>query len=115
MTESLTQQIVWSISFKTNPWPGYGETTSEDRLKDGCRWHLEFTYAREFQYSYPFPIVPAGTRDKHDAVGHLSNDGSVHVFNIGIVEQLVRAGLRARVAGNGTKSDCRNGWRADKE
>ena len=34
--------------------------------------------------TYPFPIVPEGTRDKHDAVGHLSNDGRVHVFNTGI-------------------------------
>ena len=34
---------------------------------------------------------------KHDAVGHLSADGRVHVFNTGIIEKLVRAGLRARV------------------
>jgi hypothetical protein len=44
-----------------------------------------------------FPIVPMGTRNKHNAVGHLSKDGRVHVFNTEIVEQLVRAGLRARV------------------
>jgi hypothetical protein len=42
---------------------------------------------------YPFPIVTAGTRDKQDAVGHLSNDGRAHVFNSGIIEQLVRAFL----------------------
>jgi hypothetical protein len=61
----------------------------------GWEWHLEFTYAPEFPY--PFPIVREGTRDKHDAVGHLSADGRVHVFNAEIIEKLVRAGLRARV------------------
>lgn len=73
-------------------------TRSEDKWQDGqegWEWHLEFTYAPD--YPYPFPIVPAGTHDKHDAVGHLSNDGRVHVFNSGIIEKLVRAGLRARV------------------
>jgi hypothetical protein len=60
----------------------------------GYEWHLEFTYAPD--YPYPFPIVQAGTRDKHDAVGHLSHDGRLHIFNTGIVEQLIRAGLRAR-------------------
>jgi hypothetical protein len=63
--------------------------------QDGAEWHLIFKYSPD--YPYPFPIVPAGTRDKHDAVGHLSTDGRVHVFNSAIVEQLVRAGLRARV------------------
>jgi hypothetical protein len=48
------------------------------------------------EFPYPFAIVPAGTRDKHDAVGHLSSDGRVHVFNTGIIEKLVRAGLRMR-------------------
>ena len=61
----------------------------------GYEWHLEFNHSPEFPY--PFPIVPLGTRDKHDAVGHLSTDSTVHVFNSGIIEQLVRAGLRARV------------------
>ena len=68
---------------------------AEDRWKDGREWHLEFTYAPDLPC--PFPIVPAGTRPKHDAVGHLSRDGWVHVFNTGIIEKLVRAGLRARV------------------
>jgi hypothetical protein len=63
--------------------------------RDGAEWHLEFNHMPDFPY--PFPIVPAGTHDKHDAVGHLSRDGRVHVFNSVIVEQLVRAGLRARV------------------
>ncbi|HWY07540.1 MAG TPA: hypothetical protein VNY24_11820 [Candidatus Acidoferrales bacterium] len=63
--------------------------------QDGLEWHLEFTHMPEFPYS--FPIVPLGTRGKHDAVGHLSTDGTVHVFNSGIIERLVRAGLRARV------------------
>ena len=63
--------------------------------RDGYEWHLEFTHMPEFPY--PFPIVPAGTRDKHDAVGHLSHNGRVHIFNSGIIEKLVRAGLRARV------------------
>jgi hypothetical protein len=63
--------------------------------QDGHEWHLEFPYTPGFPYS--FPIVPAGARDKHDTVGHLSNDGRVHVFNSGIIEKLVRAGLRARV------------------
>ena len=66
----------------------------EDKLKDVREWHLESTYAPEIPY--PFPIVPEGTRGKHDAVGHLSNDGRVHVFNTEIIEQLVRAGLRMR-------------------
>ena len=70
------------------------ESMSEDKLKDGREWHLEFTYKSGMPC--PFPIVPAGTRDKHDAVGHLSNDGRVHVYNTGIIEQLVRAGLRMR-------------------
>ena len=51
----------------------------EDKWKGGREWHLEFPYMPEFPY--PFPIVPAGMRHKHDAVGHLSNDGRVHVFN----------------------------------
>jgi hypothetical protein len=82
---------------------------SEDKWKDVREWHLEFKYTPDLPY--PFPIVPAGTRDKHDAVGHLSNDGRVHVFNTGIIEQLVRAGLRmrARVSGNGSKSEGGNG------
>jgi hypothetical protein len=97
------------VPFKTNPWPDYDESFSEDPWKDGREWHLEFTYAPKFPY--PFPIVPEGTRDKGDAVGHLSNDGRVHVFNTGIVERLVRAGLRTRAcaAKNGTNSDCGNG------
>jgi hypothetical protein len=80
---------------------------TEDRWKGGREWHLEFPYMPEFPY--PFPIVPAGTCDRHDAVGHLSADGRVHVFNKGIIEQLVRAGLRARVRENGTKSGGGNG------
>ena len=68
---------------------------SEDPWKDGREWHLEFGYTPGMPC--PFPIVPAGTRDKHDAVGHLSNDGRVHVFNTGIIEKLVRAGLRMRL------------------
>ena len=80
---------------------------SEDKWKGGREWHLEFPYMPEFPY--PFPIVPAGTRPKHDAVGHLSKDGRVHVFNSGIIEKLVRAGLRARVSGNGIKSGGGNG------
>ena len=63
--------------------------------QDGHEWHLEFNHMPDFPY--PFPIVPAGTRDRHDAVGHLSSDGRVHVFNTGIIERLVRAGLQARV------------------
>jgi hypothetical protein len=75
-----------------------GVSKSDDHWRegqDGHEWHLEFTHMPEFPY--PFPIVPMGTRDKHDAVGHLSHDGRVHVFNSGIIEKLVRAGLRARV------------------
>ena len=68
---------------------------SEDPWKEGREWHVEFPYMPEFPY--PFPIVLAGTRPKHDAVGHLSADGRVHVFNTEIIEQMVRAGLRARV------------------
>ena len=68
---------------------------SEDKWKGGREWHLEFPYMPAFPH--PFPIVPAGMRPKHDAVGHLSADGTVHVFNVGIIEKLVRAGLRARV------------------
>ena len=68
---------------------------SDKKDSNGYEWHLEFDHAPD--YPYPFPIVPAGTRDKHDAVGHLTRDGRVHVFNTGIIEKLVRAGLRARV------------------
>jgi len=68
--------------------------TSEDKWKDGREWHLEFPYTPSLPC--PFPIVPAGTRPKHDAVGHLSNDGRVHVYNVQIIEKLVRAGLRMR-------------------
>jgi hypothetical protein len=78
---------------------------SEDH--SGYEWHLEFGYTPDLPC--PFPIVPAGTRAKHDPVGHLCTDGTVHVFNTGIIEQLVRAGLRARVAGNGAKSGSGNG------
>ena len=68
---------------------------SEDKWKGGREWHLEFPYKPGMPC--PFPIVLAGTREKHDAVGHLTPDGRVHVFNTGIIEKLVRAGLRARV------------------
>ena len=61
----------------------------------GYEWHLEFTHMPD--YPYPFPIVPMGTHDKHDAVGHLATDGRVHVFNTGIIEQLVRALVYAHV------------------
>jgi hypothetical protein len=71
---------------------------SEDR--SGYEWHLEFGHTPGMPC--PFPIVPAGTRPKHDPVGHLATDGSVHVFNTGIIEKLVRAGLRARVRGKGS-------------
>jgi hypothetical protein len=74
-----------------------GSYLSED--KRGWEWHLEFPYMPGFPY--PFPIVHAGTRPKHDAVGHLAADGTVHVFNSSIIEKLVRAGLRARVRDRG--------------
>ena len=64
----------------------------KDSHGEQSEWHLQFKHAPEFPY--PFLIVPVGTRPKHDAVGHLSDDGQVHVFNTGIIEQLVRAGLR---------------------
>jgi hypothetical protein len=67
---------------------------SEDDCQDGAEWHLEFGYTPDLPC--PFPIVPAGTRAKHDPVGHLSNNGRLHVFNTGIIEKLVRAGLRMR-------------------
>ena len=82
------------VPFNTIQRPDYDENFSEDPWKDGREWHLEFPYMPEFPY--PFPIVPAGTRPKHDAVGHLSANGRVHVFNTGIIERLVRAGLRMR-------------------
>ena len=82
------------LPFNTIQRPDYDESFSEDPWKDGREWHLEFTYTPEMPC--PFPIVPAGTRPKHDAVGHLSTDGRVHVFNTGIIEKLVRAGLRMR-------------------
>jgi hypothetical protein len=78
--------------------PFEGVSTSDEQWQeeqDGSEWHLEFTHMPEFPY--PFPIVPMGTHDKHEAVGHLSSDGRVHIFNSGIIEKLVRAGLRARV------------------
>jgi hypothetical protein len=70
---------------------------SEDER--GYEWHLEYPYTPGMPC--PFPIVPAGTRRKHDAVGHLSANGRVHVFNDGIIERLVRAGLRARIRDKG--------------
>jgi len=82
------------VPFNSIQWPDYGESASEDIREGGCEWHLEFTYAPDLPY--PFPIVRAGTRPKHDAVGHLSTDGMVHVFNDKTIEKLVRAGLRMR-------------------
>jgi hypothetical protein len=67
---------------------------SEDKWEGGAEWHLEYTYKPGMPC--PFPIVPAGTRPKHDAVGRLTADGRVHVFNAGIIGRLVRAGLRMR-------------------
>jgi hypothetical protein len=67
---------------------------SDDKWNEGYEWHLEFGHMPEFPF--PFPIVQAGTRPKHDAVGHRSADGRVHVFNTKIIERLVRAGLRMR-------------------
>ena len=96
------------MSDKKDSYPARGVSFDEvsmceDELTNGREWHLQFAYNPEFPY--PFPIVPEGTHDKHDAVGHLSHDGRVHVFNAGIIEQLVRAGLRMRVVENRTKSD----------
>ena len=82
------------VPFNTIQRPDYDESFSEDPWKDGREWHLEYPYTPDLPC--PFPIVPAGTRPKHDAVGHLSAGGRVHVFNTGIIEQLVRAGLRMR-------------------
>lgn len=76
---------------------------SHDKWKNGREWHLEFTYAPDIPC--PFPIVAEGTHDRHDAVGHLTSDGTVHVFNAGIIEQLVRAGLRARAQRTEAKPD----------
>jgi hypothetical protein len=98
------------VPFITIQWPGYGESMSEDKWKGGCEWHLEFNYAPEFPY--PFPIVPEGTRTKHDPLGHLSHDGTVHVFNTGIIEKLVRAGLRMRRATSEPFLQGRWGWRS---
>jgi hypothetical protein len=87
----------WSsflVDFQSH-WPTDEVSMSEDMWKNGREWHLEFKHAPDFPY--PFPIVPAETRPKRDAVGHLSADGRVHVFNAGIIEKLVRAGLSARV------------------
>jgi hypothetical protein len=65
-----------------------GEASMHDnKLKRGYDWHLEFRYSSN--YPYPFPIMPMGTRNKHDPVGHLSHEGRVHIFNDGIIEQLV--------------------------
>jgi hypothetical protein len=66
---------------------------SEDER--GHEWHLEFPYTPGMPC--PFPIVLAGTCPKHEAVGHFSADGRVHVYNTQIIEQLVRAGLRMRL------------------
>jgi hypothetical protein len=85
-----------SCSTRRVPFEGVSKSDTQwQEGRDGYEWHLEFRDSPD--HPYPFPIVPAGTRDKHDAVGHLSGDGRVHVFNSGIIEQLVRAGLRARV------------------
>ena len=82
------------LPFNTIQRPDYDENFSEDPWKDGREWHLEFGYTPGMPC--PFPIVLAGTREKHDAVGHLSHDGRVRIFNTVIIEQLVRAGLRMR-------------------
>jgi hypothetical protein len=68
---------------------------SDDKWNEGHEWHLEFNYTPDMPC--PFPIVPAGTRPKHEPVGHLCADGTVHIFNVPIIERLVRAGLRMRV------------------
>ena len=94
MSDKKASYLARRVPFNTIQSPGYGKNISEDNCQGGPEWHLEFTY--EPEYPYPFPIVRAGTRPKHEAVGHLSNDGSVHVYNTGIIEQLVRAGLRMR-------------------
>jgi hypothetical protein len=94
MDDKNDSYSVRRVPFNTIQWPGYGESTSEDKWEGGAEWHLEFGYAPDLPC--PFPIVPAGTRPKHEAVGHLSANGRVHVFNTGIIEKLVRAGLRMR-------------------
>jgi hypothetical protein len=76
------------VSSEPIQWP-------EDNWEGGAEWHLEYPYTPGMPC--PFLIVPAGTRPKHDPVGHLAADGTVHVFHPGIIESLVRAGLRARV------------------
>jgi hypothetical protein len=87
MSDKKDSYSARQVPFNTIQWP-------EDDWEQGREWHLEFGHVPDLPI--PFPIVPAGTRDKHDAVGHLSDDGRVHVFNTGIIEQLVRAGLRMR-------------------
>jgi hypothetical protein len=81
------------VSSEPIQWP-------EDNWDGGAEWHLEYPYTPGMPC--PFPIVPAGTRPKHDAVGHLCPDGTVHVFHTGIIEKLVRAGLRTRVRDKGS-------------
>lgn len=81
------------ISSEPIQWP-------EENWDGGAEWHLEYPYASGMPC--PFPIVPAGTRPKHDPVGHLAADGTVHVFNDDIIEGLVRAGLRARLRVEGS-------------
>jgi hypothetical protein len=43
----------------------------------GYQWYLQFPYMPGFPY--PFPIVVAGSRNRHDAVGHLASDGTATV------------------------------------
>jgi hypothetical protein len=84
----LGSPLLRRVSSEPIQWP-------EDNWDGGAEWHLEYPYTPGMPC--PFPIVPAGTHPKHDPVGHLCPDGAVHVFNTGIIEKLVRAGLRARV------------------
>ena len=79
------------VPFIPIEWPGDEVRMPEDRWQDGWEWHLTFPYTPDLPC--PFPIVRAGTRPKHAAVGHLASDGTVHVFNTGIIEKLVRAEL----------------------
>jgi hypothetical protein len=64
---------------------------------------------------YTFPIVPGRQRDKNDAVSHLLNDGSLHVFNTQIIEAPVRAGLCLGAPGIGAQSGAGNGGQTNKE
>jgi len=81
----------------------------EDDWGGGAEWHLGTLSRPECRVHFPLPSGNTPQARRGRASKKILLMAAYTFFNDGIIEKLVRAGLRARVAGNGTKSGSGNG------